>query len=136
MTITNWTRKVFISWISRNNHTVKDPIMCPECEKWFKTDTTLKYHLINVHKVTVKKKESPIVKLFSNLDGDYFKCKLCGKKVKATKRDGIYALKRHFNEWHVEKDKFVCDECGKKFRAKRFMSQHKRNFHNNNNILK
>jgi len=109
-------------------HVKKEEIfVCKQCEKRFKKQTSLKYHVKTIH---VKPSHEVAVKegiLFENFNQELFVCGQCEKRFEDGK-----SLKSHVKNVHeqslpkivvkeeaiseiINEDSFVCEHCEKRF---------------------
>ena len=68
------------------------------------------------------------------MEGGYFRCKICGKDSKGmtnSNRGQIrWSMKNHI-ETHIDGISFPCQLCGKQFRSKNSFAVHKSKVHKN-----
>ena len=88
---------------------------CPKCERHFKYDFSVKYHIERFHS-----QESNV----GDTETTELRCNLCDKSFKHK-----VSLDRHKNSHDDEKESFDCDRCASKFTRKDNLTKHRQRMH-------
>jgi len=128
-------------------HSNESNFTCPQCDKEFRLNSTLKKHMLQCHKLEKmeieedKNLETSKPEMSYKVENERFVCLSGNCQTKETSFEFQESLQEHFIEEHsVDKEgqKYCCDQCGKQFRFKRSLSKHvaKHNYESSTQLRK